>query len=306
MAAGERVGVDPVTLSALSGTPEMRAADQDTVDNDALGPVGPWAAIPEYRNSKFFAEFLNRLVTGRDMNIVVTAASETGVGKTTLAVALAILMDQQGWEHHKASVADPVEYDRKYDQASPGEVLILDEAEKAMDARRGMTKESVELTQSFATKRYKQVFSIMTAPSKSWIDKRLGSDAGDYWIQCQQTDLGRIKGEAMVYRLKENEHYQQDYQKRTEMIHWPAIDWHDELQALDDRKVELLETDDESKTYYHKDEVDDLLEDHSKSAEKRLRKQFFEKMNNIDGVTQAQIASEFDVSQSRISQIVNS
>jgi len=274
-------------------------------DDLDLGPMRPWLELPQFRESKFFAELLNRLVTGRDMNIIVTAASETGVGKTTLAVALALLTDQYGWTHDKAAVADPVQYDRKYDEAPPGTCLILDEAEKAMDARRGMTKESVELTQSFATKRYKQVFSILTAPSKGWVDKRLGDDAADYWIQAHQTDLGRIKGQATVYRLKENEHYESEYTERTELIEWPNLDGNKEFEKLDERKVELLETDQDDKNYYHADEVEELLEKREKQVKQKQRAEIIAELNSVDALTQSDIATIFDLSRGRVSQIAN-
>jgi hypothetical protein len=274
------------------------------VDDLDLGPVGPWAKRPEFRDSKFFAELLNRLVTGRDMNIIITAASETGVGKTTLAVALAMMIDQHGWTADKASVADPADYDYRYDQVPPGSCLILDEAEKAMDARRGMSSESVSLSQTFATKRYRQVFSILTAPSKSWIDNRLGSDAADYWIQALQTDLGRIKGEAKVYRLKTNEHYEVDYSKRTEYMHWPNLDGYKEFERLDERKRQLLESDTEQ-SYVDADDVDDLKQQAVESATEQQRRKVIERLNDVDGITQAQIADVWDVSQSRVSQIVN-
>jgi len=189
--------------------------------DEAAGPVQFWDNEPSLMRSKFFSECASRLVSGRDMNIVITAASETGVGKTTLAVALALVLDQHGWSADKATVAQPGQYDHKYDQVPPGSVLILDEAEKAADARRGMSKESVDISQTFATKRYRQVFSVLTAPSKSWIDKRLGSDAADYWMQAQETDLGRVKGEAKVYRLRTNEHYEQDYTDRGDPLAQP-------------------------------------------------------------------------------------
>jgi len=270
-----------------------------------LGPVGPWAQQPQFRDSKFFAELLNRLVTGRDMNIIVTAASETGVGKTTLAVALATLIDQHGWTADKASVADPADYDRRYDQCPPGSCLILDEAEKAMDARRGMSNESVSLSQTFATKRYRQVFSILTAPSKSWIDKRLGSDAADYWIQALQTDLGRIKGEAKCYRLKTNEHYEVDYSKRTEYLHWPNLDDDEEFQKLDERKRDLLESDQEQR-YIDADDVDELKEQAAESATKRQRRRIIERMNDHDDIpSQETIGDIWGISSSRVSQIVN-
>jgi len=277
----------------------------DLGEDRDLGPMKVWLSDPDYRQSKFFAELLNRLVTGRDMNIIITAASETGVGKTTLAVALALMIDQHGWTADNAAIADPVQYDRKYDAAPPGTCLILDEAEKAMDSRRGMTNESVELTQSFATKRYKQVFSILTAPSKSWVDKRLGGDAADYWIQALQTDLGRIKGEAKVYRLKENEHYEQDYTEKTEYIHWPNFDGHPEFERLDARKVDLLETDHDSKTWYHKDEMSEMLEKKDKEVRKEQRREIISRFSDLPDLTQSDIAHGVKISQSRVSQILS-
>jgi len=90
-------------------TPERVSTSGEDDGDDRqldLGPIGPWAELPAFRNSKFFGELLNRLVTGRDMNIIVTAASETGVGKTTLAAAIAMMIDQHGWTAEKAAVAD--------------------------------------------------------------------------------------------------------------------------------------------------------------------------------------------------------
>jgi hypothetical protein len=281
---------------------QLQAGDDDRELD--LGPIGPWADQEQFRNSKFFAELLNRLVTGRDMNIIVTAASETGVGKTTLAVALAIMIDQHGWDASKASVADPADYDRRYDQCPPGSCLILDEAEKAMDARRGMSNESVSLSQTFATKRYRQVFSILTAPSKSWIDSRLGSDAADYWIQALQTDLGRIKGEAKVYRLKTNEHYEVDYSKRTEYLHWPNLDGNDEFERLDERKRELLESDQEQK-YVDVDDVDELKEQAAETAVQRYRRKIMKRLDDRPELTQRDIADVFQMSKGRTNEIIN-
>jgi len=283
---------------------DIPGVDDRDDDELELGPIGPWAQQPGFRDSKFFGELLNRLVTGRDMNIIVTAASETGVGKTTLAAAIAMMIDQHGWTADKAAVASAAEYDRLYDTVPPGSCLILDEAEKAADARRGMTKESVSLTQSFATKRYRQVFSVLTAPSKSWIDNRLGSDAADYWIQALETDMGRIKGEAKVYRVKTNEHYETDYAERTEYLHWPNLDGNPEFDELDQRKQDLLESDREQ-SYVDADDVEDLKKEAVESATETQRREVVQKLDKIDGLSQTEIADVFDISQSRVSQIVN-
>lgn len=282
----------------------MAAESRELTDGlDDLGPVGRWALDESIRNSKFFAEYLNRLVTGRDMHVIITASSETGVGKTTLAASLAIILDQQGWTADKACVADAAEYSSKYDEVDEGSVLLLDEAEKAVDARRGMTKESVEVSQAFATKRYQQVFGMLTAPSKGWVDNRLGSDAADYWIQALQTDMGRVKGEAKVYRLKNNEHYQQDYTEKTEYIHWPVLDWHPEFRKLDKRKRELLESDEEN-AYIHKDQVADIKKSVRKEAVKATEQEIIERMATSD-FTQTEIAEALDYNQATISRRLN-
>lgn len=287
--------------------------DIDTEGLD-LGPVEPYVQETDFRTSKFFAEYLNRLVAGRDMHIIVTASSETGVGKTTLAASLAIMLDQQGWTAEKAAVASAQEYSHLYDEVQPGSVLLLDEAEKAADARNPMAKETRSITQDFATKRYRQVFGILTAPTKSWVDKRLGSDAADYWIQAQQTDLGRIKGEAKVYRLKSNEHYQEDYTTRTEVVEWPNLDWHDEFRKLDRKKTSLLESDEES-PYIHKSELADIKKKVRKQAVKETEQEIIERMSESevpqkkkasgDGFTQREIGEALGVSRSRISQRLN-
>lgn len=219
-----------------------------------------WAGENGITNSKLHSEFVHRLTAGRDMHVIITAASETGVGKTTLAFALAVLWDQCGWHVGKASVADPSKYSRLYDdddQVPPGSVLLLDEAEKAVDARRGMSTESVELSQDFASKRYRQIFGLLTAPSKGWVDKRLGSDSADYWVQAQETPNGKPKGEAIVYRLKTNEHYEREYTKREEIISWPVLDDHPEFIRLNRVKEEELQGSDEDK-YVHKDEIESI------------------------------------------------
>jgi len=272
---------------------------------DKLGPVGAWAGMDHFRKSKFFGEFLNRLVTGRDMNIIITAASETGVGKTTLGFALAVLMDQTGWTADKAAVANPVKYDRLYDESPPGTCLILDEAEKAADARRGMSHESVSLTQSFAAKRYQQVFSILTAPSKGWVDKRLGNDAADYWLQAKGTDMGRVKGEATVYRLRNNEHQNQDYTERVERIHWPNMDSHPEFKKLQQRKREILETDDKEK-FVPAGEVKDREQQAAEKAAREKRDEIIRQLNeNLPIEHQGDIGDVVGLTQSGVSKVVN-
>jgi predicted XRE-type DNA-binding protein len=287
-----------------AGEPLTDPADIEARDV-GLGPVGAIANTDEFQESRLFAELLTRLVTGRDANIVITASSETGVGKSTLAVTLALLLDQHGWEAQKAAIGSAREYDRLYDGVDPGSVVILDEAEEAVDSRRGMTSESVSLAQSFASKRYKQVFSILTAPTKSWIDKRLGSDAADFWIQAQETDLGRVKGEARVYRLKTNEHYERDFTTKTETLSWPDISDHPAFAEMDRRKRERYDNGDDGGEYYDADEVDEIRRKTRKEVRQEYRQKIITRLDDETPLKQTQIGNVFDISSSRVSQIVN-
>lgn len=277
----------------------------------AKSPTHIWGLAPELASSKLFSEYIYRLTSGRDMHVIITAASETGVGKTTLAVVLALLWDQHGWTADKAAVADARHYDNLYDEVPPGSVLILDEAEKAVDARRGASKENVDLSQSFAAKRFKQVFGIMTAPSKSWVDKRMGSDAADYWIQAHETDQGEPKGEATVYRLRESEHYGSSYTPKTETIAWPKLEENDEFRELDRIKREKL-TGVTQSNYVHRDKVDELKKNYWNKASKMTRYHLVKAMAE-HGITQTKISEILTtaehvegLSQQRVSQFVNS
>lgn len=276
-----------------------------TGDDVGKGPIKLLNQYPSLRNSRFFTEIYTRLVIGRDANIVITASSETGVGKSTLAATVALLIDQHGWTADKAAIGSAAEYDRLYDSVEPGSVVVLDEAEEAADSRRGMSSESVSLAQSFAAKRYKQVFSILTAPTKSWIDKRLGSDSADFWIQAEETDLGRIKGEGPVYRLRTNEHYERDFTQRTETIVWPDISEHREFERMDERKTDRYDNSGEERQYYDESEVQDIREQTREQTKKQYRKQIAAALNDVDDITQSDIGEIFGVSRSRVSQIVN-
>ena len=277
--------------------------------DDIQSPIEIWGRYPGLTDSKLFHEYAVRLSAGRDINVIITAASETGVGKTTLAVVLALLWDMHGWTAEKATLS-PREYDVLYDEVGKGSVLLLDEAEKAVDTRRGTSHENVGLSQSFAGKRYQQVAGILTAPSRGWVDDRLGSDASDYWIQCQETPEGRAKGEAKVYRLRNNEHYMSDYKQRTETISWPVLDSHPELKRLDAKKAQRFEGDTEQ-AWVHRSEYESLKENYWNKASKQARYHIVRSMysHGIGQPTIANILTDAEevegLGQSRISDLVN-
>jgi anion-transporting ArsA/GET3 family ATPase len=235
------------------------AREERVIDpQEAESPVQVWAQYPELTESKLFHEYINRLVEGRHLIVYITAAAETGVGKTTLALLLALFWDQHGWDTDKATLSAK-EYSMKYDEVGPGSAMILDEAEQDVSNMRSMTKSNKAVTDDLAGKRYKQVFTIMTLPNKGSLDKRIRDQLADYWIQCQATDDGKALGEAKVYRLHTDEHYEQDYNKFYETISFPDISDHPLKNELDDIKQSDQEGVAEQR-YMERSEHEEVLE----------------------------------------------
>ena len=251
--------------------------------------------FPELQDTKFFHEYASRLKSGRDMHTIVTAASETGVGKTTLAVSLAIMLDPWGWTAEQGTL-DPREYEVMYASVRPGSWLILDEIQAAADSRRATSKANVNLSQAFAQNRYRQVFGAMTAPSKGWADDRIGEDSADYWIQAQETPEGEPKGEAKVYRLKNNEHYDQSYSKRVETISWPVLDGHAQFQRLHEKKVDRRENERES-NYVPREEYEQLQSNYWNKCMKQTRFHIVRALADTTDMSQRKIARVLDVAE---------
>ncbi|MFW5956349.1 MAG: hypothetical protein ACOCQY_02985 [Halorhabdus sp.] len=296
-----------------------------------------WAQFPGLTQSEFWKTYVTRLQAGRDIHVAITAASETGVGKTMLAFVLAMLGDVNGWTVEQATL-DPAEYAYLYDERDlcdrhqgrderiplrefercaactyelpPGSWLIGDEWEQAVDSRRATSKENVEASHQVATKRYRQIMGVYTLPSKSWMDNRFGDDAVDYWIQVHETEFGEAKGEADVYRVKVNEHRGGSYTKHVEKITWPNLQHHAEYQRLTRLKKKRMEGNIQ-KTYVHKDEFEEAKKNFWNKATKKSRYHLVKAMAEY-GISQTDIAEITQVaehvegiSQQRVSQLVN-
>jgi hypothetical protein len=210
-----------------------------TTDALAIGesvePMASDAAASGLTQSKLHREYITRLTNERDLKVVITAASETGVGKTTLAFALASIWDIHGFTPGKATL-NPKRFETLYDDCPPGSVLILDEAEQALDSRDSMTNENKNIGQKFAECRYGQIVSILTLPSIGWLDKRIREDVADYWIECLEGEDGKPKGEARVYKLDKDDHRGKTMTYKTEIVSWPILDYIDEFRLLERKK----------------------------------------------------------------------
>jgi len=264
--------------------------------------------IPEsIRTSELHKTYMQRFAENRDLRVIISADnSATGVGKTTLAIVLAMLWDIWGWDPIKATL-DPREFSVFYDECRPGSVMILDEAEQAIDRRRSMTEETLAIGHDFATKRYRQIFGILTLPSKDMIDARIADKLCDYWVLVEDT------GRASVFRFDENAFTGKVYYKKVEEIEWPPLDDVRLYREVEQKKHKRMTGQTRSR-FVRRSEFEDAKKNFWKKA---TAKRNFELINAMwdasqdpdtpVDLTQSQIGEIVDgMSQSNVSKIVNS
>jgi len=76
---------------------------------------------------------------------------------------------------------------------------------------------------------------------------------------------------------------------------------------MDERKARRYNNNGEGEAqYYDADEVEQIRQETKSQVEEQYQRQVAKQLNDIDGVTQSDIGDIFDISQSRVSQIVNS
>jgi len=175
-----------------------------------------------------------RHAQGRDLKVVVTQRnSETGGGKTTLAVFLALSWDINGWDGEQKGTVDPEEFLEVYPELPEHSCIIMDEAEE-LDARRSMASENVDFSHYWMAMRVRQVVSILTLPSTSALDTRLW-ELADVWINVE------CRGRATLYDIGVNSFSGDMITKEMCGLEWPDLSSHPEMQKLDRQKAAKIE-----------------------------------------------------------------
>lgn len=139
-----------------------------------------------------------RLENNNDIKVIVVGSnSETGVGKSTLAIQLCRRLDPE-WEARSGSFMNVGKYINAYLDTPPGSALLLDEIEAAADSRRAMSEDNVKLSQAWAQLRSRNVATVATLPTVSMLDNRL-LELADYWV------LVKKRGVAQPFRIRVND-----------------------------------------------------------------------------------------------------
>lgn len=270
-----------------------------TTDHRKTDPRPIYARLPkDHRKNELQKLYERRRRDGRTLlAIIIARDAATGTGKTTLACQLAKDWDTHGWTADRATL-DPGTYADKYtDENTPKKsVLILDEAEQAADNRRSMSGQNVKLSHLWATMRFREIYSIVTLPSASMLDKRL-KELADVKIVVHN------RGTAVAYKTKIDDHDGSYRAKRLCRLRWEPMDDDPEYQKLTQKKAERMEN--YAETFAYGDDDDDQPD--PDQARRDYRRQVIERMSS-GGWTQQEIADALpDISdRSTVSKILNS
>lgn len=176
----------------------------------------------------------DRLSNDNDVKIIIQGAnSQTGIGKTTLAIELCREIDQNGWSAERKAFIDVQEYLNSYLDYPKGSALLLDEIGAGADSRRATSTENVNLSQGWQLLRSKNIATVATLPSTSMLDNRM-LELADYWV------LVRSRGIAQPFEINVNDFngkVSRDELPGREHIKFPDLpDNDDDKQYLDDIK----------------------------------------------------------------------
>lgn len=141
----------------------------------------------------------DRLRNDNDIKIIIQGKnSQTGVGKTTLAIQLCRFIDRHGWSAEEKSYIEPQTYLNDFLDQPKGSALLLDEIGAGADSRRATSKENVDLSQGWQMLRARNIATVCTLPSTNMLDKRM-LELADYWV------LVKRRGLAQPYEIRVND-----------------------------------------------------------------------------------------------------
>lgn len=242
------------------------------------------------------------LRTDNDAKIIIQGAdSQTGIGKTTLAIKLARTIDPD-WTAEEKAFIDIRKYINAHLEKPKGSALVLDEIEHGADSRRFMSQDNVDLSQAWAKLRSRNIAVIATLPSISMLDNRM-IELADYWI------LVKRRGVAQPYRVHVNDFtgkVRREPFPGDEHITFGDLPDDDPDKAhLDAIKDEMLKTDESG--YIPVEEHEAELQKQLEQAKREWRDGLVNELAETDA-SQEQISnlSVVDVSRPRVNQIVNS
>jgi len=229
-----------------------------------------------------------RLTNDNDVKIIIQGKnSQTGIGKTTLAIQLCRFIDSD-WSAEERAFVDVREYINAHLDHPKGSALLLDEIEHGADNRRAMSQENVDLSQAWATLRARNIATVCTLPSISMLDNRM-LELADYWI------LVKKRGLAQPFEINVNDFAPGRTPQRKPLPgeeHIGFVDLPDDVPDkayLDEIKDEMLRSD--TSGYISKTDHKRELKNEREEAVKEHRNEWIKDVYSEFEVSQRDVAS---------------
>lgn len=239
--------------------------------------------------------------------IVDSEDASTGVGKTGLAVSIALMLC--GIFDYNLQQDDLTLSGAKYLQRwrdHPGEnqpsVIILDElgGAGAGNARRAMAQQNVDLSNAWQLMRKKRIVSIVTLPHWSKADLSLRKQA-DYRLWCLREPIGYFRPYQVGAGFNDGKVKTTGYDD-VDRINFPDATSAgiEEYEFLDKQKDNLLASGyfDADRLQDDPDDQDDQDDTLTESDKDRIRD-----MAENSSATQEEIAKAFDIDRSTVSKV---
>lgn len=247
-------------------------------------------------------EAKEKLNNDNDIKIIIQGAnSQTGIGKTTLAIELCRWIDQQEWDAKDKAFVDVNEYLNSYLDYPAGSALLLDEIGAEADSRRSTSTENVELSQGWQLLRARNIATVATLPSTSMLDKRM-LELADWWV------LVKSRGIAQPYKINVNDFNGKVARKPLpgdEHIKFPDLpDWDGDKNYLDEIKDDKIR--DGGMRSIRLSEHKEKLEKAKENATKEFRNDVIREMYEQFDVSYKDIGQlpSIDLRKARVGEIV--
>lgn len=233
-----------------------------------------------------------------DAKILITSHnSKPGLGKTTLAIKFARALDPNGWNAKEKAFIDPYDYMQAYDEVEGGSVLILDEIEAVADSRRSNASENVDLSQAWATKRYRNIITLATLPTTSMLDKRM-IELSDYRINVMRRGAAKAF-EVRIPDFPPHRPWQEPIEGMIDYSDLPDDD--PDYEHLNELKREFTQV---NKQYYSEKELEERIEKVKEEYQMDSRDNCIMYLNENSDLNQGDIADIMNLSRPRVNQII--
>jgi len=216
---------------------EKLSLNGDIVDNQydlTKRESGRW------EDTWIYSQYKKRVRQDRDIKIgIIAEDGETGVSKTTLALYLAIKMDENGFSADKVALDgnELLDLMNIQDGVPYNSAVIADEIQKVADTRRSMSTVNVQLTQAIDMARFRQAYFIYTLPTWGSLDKRVRQST-NILIKCHKDQIGK----ATVYDIRLNDLDGGNIKThKMETISYPDISDHPIYEEMEKYKEESFE-----------------------------------------------------------------